>query len=127
MDISFKMYSLYHCAVCCAVQPCSTFCHPMDCSPPGHSIHEISYARIVEWVAVSSSRGSFQPRDQTHISLRLPHWQVGSLPLVPPGKPTVPLASFKEILATAPCFPNVNFTFGTDLIPSERSTKSELR
>ena len=40
---------------------------PMDCSPPGFSVHEISQARILEWVAISFSRGSSQPRDRTHI------------------------------------------------------------
>ena len=37
----------------------------MDCSPPGFSIHGISQARILEWVAISFSRGSSQPRDRT--------------------------------------------------------------
>ena len=41
------------------------FCDPMDCSPPGSSVHGISQARILEWVAISFSRGSSQPRDQT--------------------------------------------------------------
>ena len=41
---------------------------PMDCSPPGSSIHGILQARILEWVAISSSRGSSQHRDQTHVS-----------------------------------------------------------
>jgi len=40
----------------------------MDCSPPGSSVHEISQARILEWVAVSFSRGSSQYRDRTHVS-----------------------------------------------------------
>ena len=40
----------------------------MDCSPPGSSIHKISQARILEWVAISSSRGSSPPRGQTLIS-----------------------------------------------------------
>ena len=40
----------------------------MDCSSPGSSVHGILQARILEWVAVSSSRGSSRPRDQTHIS-----------------------------------------------------------
>ena len=40
-------------------------CHPMDCSPPGSSAHGILQARILEWVAISSSRGSSQPRDLT--------------------------------------------------------------
>ena len=43
-----------------------------------------------KWVAMPSSRGSSQPRDQTCVSLYLLHWQVGSLPLVPPGKPLFP-------------------------------------
>ena len=41
---------------------------PMDCSPPGTSIHGILQARILEWVAMPSSRGSSQPRDQICIS-----------------------------------------------------------
>ena len=42
--------------------------NPMDCSPPGSSLHEIFQARIVEWVAISFSRASSQPRDQTRVS-----------------------------------------------------------
>ena len=38
-------------------------CNPMDCSPPGSSVHEIFQARVLEWVVVPSSRGSSQPRD----------------------------------------------------------------
>ena len=41
---------------------------PVDCSPPGFCIHGIVQARILEWVAVPSSRGSSRPRDQTHVS-----------------------------------------------------------
>ena len=40
----------------------------MDCSPPGSSVHGVSQARILQWVALSSSRGSSWPRDWTHIS-----------------------------------------------------------
>ena len=40
----------------------------MDYSPPGSSVHGILHARILEWVAISFSRGSSQPRDQTHVS-----------------------------------------------------------
>ena len=43
-------------------------CDPMDCSPPGSSVHEILQAKILEWVAVPSSRGSSQPRDRTWVS-----------------------------------------------------------
>ena len=49
-------------------QLCLTLCDPMDCSPPGCSIHGIFQARILEWVAISFSRGSSQPRDQTWVS-----------------------------------------------------------
>ena len=44
-------------------QSCLTLCDPMDCSPPGSSVHGILQARILEWVAISFSRGSSQPRD----------------------------------------------------------------
>ena len=40
-----------------------TLCDPMDCSPPGSSVHGVFPARILEWVAISSSRGSSPPRD----------------------------------------------------------------
>ena len=48
-------------------QSCPSLCYPMNCSPPGSSIHEILQAGILEWVAITFSRGSFQPRDQTLI------------------------------------------------------------
>ena len=48
-------------------QSCLTLCDPMDCSLPGYFIHGIIQARILEWVAFS--RGSFQPRDRTQVSL----------------------------------------------------------
>ena len=43
-------------------------CNPMNCSPPGSSVHGIFQARILEWIAISFSRGSFQPRDRTQVS-----------------------------------------------------------
>ena len=49
-------------------QSCPTLCDPMGCSLPGSSIHRIFQARILEWVAISFSRGSSQPRDWTWIS-----------------------------------------------------------
>ena len=47
---------------------CWSLCHAMDNSPPGSSVHWMSQARILEWIAISSSRGSSWPRDQTCIS-----------------------------------------------------------
>ena len=49
-------------------QLCPTLCDPMDCSPPGSSVHGILQARILEWVAISSSRESSQPRDWIWVS-----------------------------------------------------------
>ena len=49
-------------------QSCPTLCDPMDCSPPGSSVCGILQARILEWVAISFSRGSPQPRDRTWVS-----------------------------------------------------------
>ena len=69
-----------------SLQLCLTLCDPMDCSPPGSSVHGILQARILEWVAISSSRGSSQPRDQTCFSsgffITEPAWKplFGSLP-----------------------------------------------
>ena len=49
-------------------QSCPTLCDPMDCSLPGSSIRGILQARVLEWVAVSFSRRSSQPRDRTRVS-----------------------------------------------------------
>ena len=45
-----------------------TLCDPLDCSPPGSSVHGISQARVLEWVAISFSRGSSLPMDETWVS-----------------------------------------------------------
>ena len=50
-------------------QLCPTLRYPMDCSPPGSSVHGIFQERILEWVVISFSRGSSQPRDWTQVSL----------------------------------------------------------
>ena len=52
--------------MCSVSKSCLTLYNPMDCGPPGSSVHRISQARILEWVAISFSRGSSWPRDQTH-------------------------------------------------------------
>ena len=64
------------------VQSCPTLCDPMDCSPPGSSVHGILQVRILEWVTISFSRGSSQPRDQNQVSCI-----AGALTSEPPGKP----------------------------------------
>ena len=60
-----------------------THCNSMDCSPPGSSVHGISQARILEWVAISFSKGSSQPRGQTCISCLAYRFFTTE----PPGKP----------------------------------------
>ena len=59
------------------------FCDPMNCSPPGSSVHRIFQARTLEWVAISSSRGSSWPRDPTCISFIEGRFFTTK----PPGKP----------------------------------------
>ena len=51
------------------VQSCPTLCDPMECNPPGSSVHGILQARIMDWIAMPSFRGSSPPRDQTQVSM----------------------------------------------------------
>ena len=76
----------FMCVQAKSIQSCPTLCNPMDCSPPGSSVHGILQASILEGIAISSSRGSSQPRDRTWVSCLL-HWQAYSSQLVPPGEP----------------------------------------
>ena len=50
------------------IHSCPTLCDPMDCNLPGSSVHVIFQARVLEWVAISFSRGSSRPRDWTWVS-----------------------------------------------------------
>ena len=54
--------------LCSVAQGCQTLFDPTDCSPPGSSVHAIFQTRVLEQVAISYSRGSSQPRDQTCVS-----------------------------------------------------------
>ena len=84
---------------------CLTLCDPMDCSPPGSSIQEIFQARILEWVAISSSRGFSQPRDRTcvpcvgrWILCRLSHYQLDfSKPSLLRGSPSGVVQGCKQV------------------------------
>ena len=68
-----------------SLQSCLTLCDPMDCSPPGSSVHGISQARILEWVSMPLSRGIFPTQGSKPCLFCLLHWQAGSLPLVKPS------------------------------------------
>ena len=74
-------YCLWSHACAKLLQLCPTLCDPMECSLPGSSAHVISQARILEWVAISFSRGSSWPRGQTQICL-----VGGFFTAEPPGK-----------------------------------------
>ena len=57
-----RFYIFTYCA-----QSCLIICNTMNCSWPGSSVRGISHPTILEWVAISSSRGSSQPREQTRL------------------------------------------------------------
>ena len=63
------VFACVHVCVCACAQSCLTLFNPKDCSPPGSSVHGILQARILEWVAISSSKGYSWPRDQTRVSV----------------------------------------------------------
>ena len=76
---------------CLVAQSCPTLCNHMDRSPPGFSGHGLSQATMLGWVAISSPRGSCQPRDGTPISCSLCTGKEplgGLLTTEPPGKPS---------------------------------------
>ena len=73
---------------CSVAQSCLTLCDPVDCSISGSSVHGIFKASVVEWIAISSSRGSSWPRVWTHVSLAGRFFTTE-----PPGKPKVALWS----------------------------------
>ena len=75
-----------HMGVCMLIaQLLQTLFDPMDCSPPDFSVHGILQARILDWDAISSCRGSFQPRDGTQVSCIAG----GFLLSEPSGKPII--------------------------------------
>ena len=90
-------------------------CNPVNCSPPGSSVHGILQTRRLEWVAISSSRGSSQPRDQTHVS---PVSCIGRWVLYllgPPGKPSSFSNSAPRMLS---CFSHVRLCANHGLEPA---------
>ena len=62
------MHVLYVCVWVLVSRLYLTLCDPLDCSLRGSSVHGILQGRILEWVAISFSRGSSHPRDQTQVS-----------------------------------------------------------
>ena len=70
MEFDSLQRNLFHCTMhaCTHALSCPPLWDSMDCSPPASSIHGIFQARILEWIAISHSRGSSQPRDRTNAS-----------------------------------------------------------
>ena len=95
-------YQLYMCICICvhlhtrtkSLQSWMTFCDPVDCSPPGPSVHGVLQARILEWIAISSSRGPSQLKDRTHVSCVGKHL----FNTEPPGKPDIYIYIFSRCL-----------------------------
>ena len=69
----YPLLHLYICLWVCAklLQSCPTLCDPVDCSPPGSSVHRILRARILDWVDMPSSKKYSWPRNWNHISCRV--------------------------------------------------------
>ena len=63
-----KIQHLFMIQFSSVAQSCPTLCNPVDCSLPGSSVHWIFQAIVLEWIAISFSRGSSQPRDWTQVS-----------------------------------------------------------
>ena len=83
--------------ICCLVtKSCPTLCDPMACSPPGSSVHGISQARILKWIAIFFLQGIFLTQG---LNLHLLHWQADSLPLSHLGSPYGPYFS-NQIMIT---------------------------
>ena len=78
--------------MCLHDQSCPTVCSPMDCSLLGSPVYEVFPARIQEWIAISSSRRSSQPRDQTQYPAA-PALAGRFFTTEPPGKPSYSLHS----------------------------------
>ena len=81
---TFLTYSLQSESESEVAQSCLTPCDPVDCSPPGSSVHGILQARILEWVAISFSRG-YLP--DPGLEPRSPTLQADALSSEPPGRP----------------------------------------
>ena len=73
------------CVCAPSLQSCLTLCDPMNCSPPGSSVHGILQARIPEWLAMPFSMGFSWLRDGTWV-FSISSWQLDSLPTEPLGK-----------------------------------------
>ena len=82
--------------MCSVAQSCPTLFNSMNCSMPGCSVHGISQTRILEQVAISSSRGSSEPRDRTRVSCIAGEFFTA----VPPRKPNLTVIDPQKFIST---------------------------
>ena len=94
-QVTFLCVAWYTCMCAKLLQSCPNFCDPTDCSRPGSSVHGMLQARILEWVAMPSSRGSSRPGIKP-VSPNV-FCRTSSLPLASPGKPRWPAMLLGEI------------------------------
>ena len=97
-DIDIQDTHLRCCHCCLVAKLCLPPCHPMDCSPPGSSVHGISQARILKWVAISFSRESSRLRNRTSVF----YIADGLFITKPLGKPTVYISHCFRRLGSIP-------------------------
>ena len=116
MCLKWNSYSF----TCVHAQSCPTLCNPKDCSPPGSSVHGILQARILEWVAISFSRGSSYLRDWTQVSCVF--YIAGECSTTePPGKPKTHIVSIihtgsrTEVVSSSSLLPRGGGNVGQDL------------
>ena len=92
---------LFFWLVCCVAQSCPTLCDPMDYSPPGFSVHGILRTRILEWVAMPTSRRSSQARGSS--DLGLPHCRQVLYRMSHQGSPHGLCNKYMFVLEITPC------------------------
>ena len=83
---SFYRFILYVCMHAKSLQSCPILCDPMDCSPPGSSLHGDSPGKDTELGCHALLQGLFLTQGSNSHPFCLRHWQAGSLPPAPPGK-----------------------------------------
>ena len=96
----------------------------MDCSPPGSSVRGISQARILDWVAMSSCRGSSWPRNRTCVSCTAGRFFATELP----GKPWLSIGFLKQTKGTYLYLNSqkINFKFNASFLEQTMKAKSEI-
>ena len=106
-------------------QSCPTLCDPIGCSLPGSSVHGIFQAIVLKWIAISFSRGSSWPRDQTQVcrtvDRRFTVWATREVPYLASNSPasirTLIKLQFLFILGYLPFFLSGNFSFSKKCSP----------